>query len=144
MTPSHVSKMKRTVNQCWHNCGGHGSLTHLLWDCPAVRTFWSGVVKVQTEMLEVQEPVCPITCLFGQRLEHIKSKSVHRLLDLGFLSAKRIILMNWRVRKSSCFALCRWNRDYLDLLSMERVTNLLLDFDKGMQGHWDIARAFNA
>ncbi len=26
---------------------------------------------------------------------------------------------------------------------MEQATNFLLDFDRGMQGDWDTARAFN-
>ncbi len=93
-----------------------------------------------TEMLEVQIPVCPVTCLLGHRLEHLQSNSVHVLLNLGFLSAKRIILMNWKVHKPSCCAIPVWLRDYLDLLSMEQATHSLFDFDRGMQGHWDITQ----
>lgn len=35
-----------------------------------------------------------------------------------------------------------WIRDYLDLLSMERASNLLFDYDTNTEGHWDIARTF--
>lgn len=33
ITPSRISKINKDLSdQGWHNCGGHGSLLHLLWD----------------------------------------------------------------------------------------------------------------
>ena len=138
MTPSCISKINKDLSD-WHNCGGHGSLLHLLWDCPAVKTFWLGITKVLTDVFKVHVPVCPITCLLGQSLEHVKSRSTHYFMNLGFLSAKRIILMNWKQHKPSFL---EWISDYLDLLSMECASNLLFDYDTNTQGHWDIARTF--
>lgn len=78
-----------------------------------MRTLWFGGVKVLTDMHEVQVPVCPILCLLDKnkqikQSECIKSNSIRCLLTLGFLSAKRIILMNTKVHKPSYFAL--WNK----------------------------------
>ena len=143
ITPSRLSKMSREVSdRCWHNCGGPGTLIHLLWSCPSIKQFWSNVVGVLTDMMDVQIPLCPTFCLLGIKHENVKSNVVHKLVHLGFLSAKRIILMNWRTQKPSCFAIQAWLKDYLDLLSMERATNLFLDFERDTQGYWDMARAF--
>lgn len=46
--------------------------------------------------------------------------------------------MNWKAPKLSCFTLCGWLGDYVDLVCMERATNLLLGFDKGLLCHWGI------
>lgn len=47
--------------------------------------------------------VCPVTCLFGHRLKHIKSSSVYILMNVGLLSVKKIILMNWKVYEPLLF-----------------------------------------
>lgn len=38
------------------------------------------------------------------------------------------MLMNWKERKPSCFAISNWLEDYLDLLKMERAAVCLKDF----------------
>lgn len=46
---------------------------------------------------------------------------IEHLIDLAFLSVKRIILINWKVKKPSCFNIDKWLNNYLELISMEQA-----------------------
>uniref|UniRef100_A0A8C5CTR6 Uncharacterized protein n=1 Tax=Gadus morhua TaxID=8049 RepID=A0A8C5CTR6_GADMO len=37
---------------CWHECGKRGTLLHLLWECPAVKTLWLDVISFLSESLD--------------------------------------------------------------------------------------------
>ena len=82
----------------------------------------------------VPEPV------LGQGLEGDLGQTINRLWSLGCLTTKRIILRNWKERKRNCFLKDTWVGQFLDLLNMERAACLLKDFDKRLEGYWDIVR----
>ena len=66
-------------------------------------------------------------CLLGKQVEGVIPPKFLYLLDLAFLSVKRTILINWRVRKSNCFNIDNWQKDFLDLVSMEQAASVLQD-----------------
>ena len=128
ITPSRLKKMDNSLSHlCWHGCGEAGTLIHQLWQCPAVQSFWKGIIYNLSSFLNVRIPLCPLTCLLGSRVENIESTVTQRIIALAFLSAKRIILINWKIRKPNCFSIENWLTDFLDLLSMERAASALND-----------------
>ena len=122
---------------CWHGCGEAGTLMHQLWQCPAVQCFWKCVIFNLSSFLNVRIPLCPLTCHLGSRVENIESTVTQRIIALAFLSAKRIILINWKIRKPNCFSIDNWLKDFLDLLSMERAASALNDHDCGKEEPWN-------
>ncbi len=70
---------------CWNGCGQVGTLFHMLWHCPAVKTLWKQVVHslsitINTEIL---------TCLLGYRTAQLRLKKDRKTAGLAFLAAKR-------------------------------------------------------
>lgn len=105
ITPQRLHKMNPdTSDLCWH-CGERGSLINLLWQCPQIKQLWDGVQNILCSILSVDISICPEVCLLGLKLDEVESKVLQHLLSLTFLSVKRIILMNWKIRKPNCF--CR-------------------------------------
>lgn len=51
----------------------------------------------------------------------IQSRISKKIAVLGFMSVKRIILKNWKIRKTNCFDIYNWVKDFMNLLSMENV-----------------------
>ena len=50
---------------------------------------------------------------------------IHHRAGLGFLVAKRMILINWKTRKKNCFSKETWLLEFFDLLGMERMADLM-------------------
>ena len=142
LTPVTLSKIEgNNDNNCWHGCGNRGTLFHLIWECPDVVTFWSMVVSTMSEFFRVTFLVCPLACIVGQAPEGVRDRTIKRLWSLGCLTAKRIILRNWKERKQGCFSKDGWLGEYLDLLNMERAACLLKDFDKRLDNQWETVRS---
>ena len=114
-------------DKCWHECGERGTLVHQLWECPAVTKLWSEVIAYMSEYLNVSLSKCPRACILGLKPDNITSGSAHRLWTLACLATKRLILLNWKERKPACFSKEFWQRDFQNLLDMERATSLLGD-----------------
>ena len=126
ITPVTQSKMdKKHQDLCWHECGKRGTLLHLLWECPAVKTLWSEVIAFMSESLNVNLPVGPNICLLGLKPDNVVGRTAVQRWTLGCLATKRLILLNWKERKPACFTKESWLRDYKELLSMERAASLL-------------------
>lgn len=126
ITPYILNKINKDISKlCWHGCRAEGTLMHLLWRCPSVQTFWSTIINTLSHMFDVQITPCPLDCLLGKRTQDFKSKSLNNVISLGFLAAKRIIMMNWKKRNHNCFDVQNWIKDFLDLVSMEQAAQLL-------------------
>ena len=139
ITPVTLSKMnKEHQDLCWHNCGSRGTLLHLLWDCPAVKSLWLDAISYMSSLFKVKFPICPTTCLLGKRPVNTPGITVDRLWTLGCLTITILILMNWKVCKPGCFTRESWLGECLDLLNMERAACLLKDFDQNLDDHWVI------
>lgn len=50
-TPYMVAKFKpEQSNQCWCSCGLIGTLSHMLWFCPNLLSYWNSVFKHMTKL----------------------------------------------------------------------------------------------
>ena len=87
--------------------------------------FWLRVKECLFSLFDIRLHLCPSACLLGSKIDEVCSKEVQDLIGLAFLSVKRIILMNWKVRKPNCFDVDRWLEDFLDLVSMEQAALFL-------------------
>ena len=67
----------------------------------------------------------PAVGLLGKQIEGATTKKLKYLLDLAFLSAKRLILTNWKVKKPICFYIDNLQTDFLELVSMEQAASVL-------------------
>ncbi len=94
-----------------------------------------------SEILNVNFPVCPVTCLLGLRLDNV-CPAIYRLWHLCGLSVKRLILMNWKEWKKVCFSRDSWLGEFLDLLNIESAAKVLMDYDKGLDGAWNLLREY--
>lgn len=143
ITPTRLLKTDQSLTDlCWHGCGEVSTLLHLLWNCPAIKLFWTEVVRVMSEILNIAIPLCPRICLLGGKLESVRDGKMQKIIALAYLAVKRIILLNWKVRKPICFNKETWLLDFLELLSMERAVASLHEYDQGSQGLWDIIREY--
>lgn len=122
MTPETLNKIDPSVsNKCWHGCGSVGTLTHMLWNCPAVKQFWQDIVNILNSVFNTCITPCPIVCLFGSGIDGIHARNMQHAFSLAFLVAKRTILMNWKERKNNCFSMDQWRNDFMDILAMEQA-----------------------
>ena len=69
---------------CWHGCGQVGTLIHMLWHCPAVKSFWEDVVHTVSLMLKIELSPCPLICLSGYRAAQLRSKRDRKIAGLSF------------------------------------------------------------
>ena len=128
ITPHKLKKMNNGVtDKCWHGCGMNGTLIHLLWHCPETQTFWLKIRDYLCKLFKINFPLEPAVGLLGKQIEGATTKKIQYLLDLAFLSAKRLILMNWKVKKPNCFDIVNWQKDFLELVSMEQAASVLQD-----------------
>ena len=143
LTPVRLKKMDQSLSaHCWYGCGEEGTLLHMLWHCPVIESLWREVALFLSGILKVDLQLSPKTCLLGARVENIQSNKHQRVVALACLSTKRMILMNWKVRKPSCFSRDRWLEEFLFLLSMERATSILEELDEDTSELWVSIRFF--
>lgn len=141
ITPYKLNKMNSDVsNLCWHGCMKTGTLIHLLWFCPEVKKFWLNIEEFICKLFNVKFQLSPLICLLGNKAEEVKSNELQYLINLGFLSAKRIILMNWKVRKPNCFHIDGWVKDYMDLIAMEHAASFLQGVQYNYKDIMDLVR----
>ena len=117
-------------------------LLHMLWHCPVIESLWREVAIFLSGILEVDLQLSPKTCLLRARVKNIQSNKPQSVVALSCLSTKLMILMNWKMRKPSCFSRNRWLEEFLFLLSMERATSILGELDEDTNELWVSIRSF--
>merc|ERR1712131_19897 len=94
------------------------------------KQMWIRVKEYLCSLFKINFQLSPAMCLLGCQIEGVElSKELQYLLGLAFLSVKRLILLNWKVRKPNCFDMNIWMRDFLDLASMEQAATTLQEID---------------
>ena len=88
---------------CWRGCGQVGTLIHMLWHCPAVKSSWEDVVHSVSLMLKLELSPCPLICLLGYRAAPLRSKRDWKIAGPGFLVAKRMIFDELEDTKDKLF-----------------------------------------
>lgn len=65
-------------------CRDHGDFIHLLWCCPKLYLYWSGVLQTLNMVFQVTVPSDPKHCIFGI-LDVLQLKKYHREAIAGDL-----------------------------------------------------------
>lgn len=77
ITPDKLRKMNSNVsNLCWRSCGKSGTLIHLLWSCPEVKTFWAFVEEFICKLFKMNRKLSPLVCLQGNKVKEVKSNEL--------------------------------------------------------------------
>uniref|UniRef100_A0A8C6SN37 Uncharacterized protein n=1 Tax=Neogobius melanostomus TaxID=47308 RepID=A0A8C6SN37_9GOBI len=89
VTPITLKKMNPNFSDlCWHGCGRTGTLNHMLWTCPDVRTFWAAVTGFIQDLLNVEIPNQFDVCVLGNTTGTL-SKTTQRIAALGFIELRQ-------------------------------------------------------
>lgn len=87
ITPDKLRKMNsNTSNLCWHGCGKSGTLIHLLWSCPEVKTFRAFVEEFICKLFKINTKLSPLVCLLGNKVKEVKSNELQYIKNLVFFS----------------------------------------------------------
>ena len=108
-----------------------------------MRDFWGEVMQKLSSILDVNlTPPCPRVCLLGAKVDGIQATLIQRLVALACLSAKRTIMLNWKILKPNCFSIVNWLRDFMDLLAMERAASILVESDQVEGDPWNHIKSY--
>lgn len=109
ITSHRLKKMNSNVSdKCWHGCGMTGTFIHLLWHCPDIQEFWLNIRDYFCKLFKINFPLDPAVGRLGKQIDGVTSRKLQYLLDFAFLSVKRTIIINWKVRKPNCFNIDNW------------------------------------
>uniref|UniRef100_H3ALW6 Reverse transcriptase zinc-binding domain-containing protein n=1 Tax=Latimeria chalumnae TaxID=7897 RepID=H3ALW6_LATCH len=123
-------------SNCWR-CGEQdGSLLHMFWHCKSINNFWKGVVKMLSELLDILIEASPTLCVLNLKPEEGISKAQFRLLSVGLLTTRRLILTNWK--GTPVFSLKSWLELYLDTINMEKPGASILSNVNRERETWDL------
>lgn len=95
-TPHRISKAYPTAfPYCWRSCGGVGSLLHVFWSCPSLKSFWDNIL---TLISTIAHKSCPRGPEFALLLIGIESiPLIHRRMICNILHAARLgIARHWK------------------------------------------------
>lgn len=96
MTPTKISKfMPDRLPKCWRGCEAPGTMAHLWWDCPKIKSLWQEVIKWIEVIVGRVIKLDPWVCLFhGSEgsYRHYKTSLIPVLLN----SAKSAIPKKWQ------------------------------------------------
>lgn len=95
-TPYMLAKFKSAqANQCWRGCGLVGTLSHMLWLCPSLRSYWNSVFRLIKKLTGfIIRPNIKLAIL-SIELEKFPHNFKHVVMHI--LHAARLILMRkWK------------------------------------------------
>lgn len=69
----------QTSPLCWRQCGHRGSLMHILWACPSLKTFWSHVFDLKRKLTDTPLPKNPELAILSLGIESPTSPKKHSL-----------------------------------------------------------------
>lgn len=94
------------------------NLTHSFWSCPSLETYWSGVFKTLSEVLNISIEPNPLTAIFGISADTV-TKIQADVIAFTSLLARRRILFGWK--SSTPPSLARWMEDIMLFLKLEKI-----------------------
>lgn len=99
LTPEIVCKYQNKTAYCWRGCQEIGTMSHLWWTCPKIKTFWGeicGLIKEITGKVIADDPWEVLFHGGDGDIKKYKQSLVPHLLN----AAKRIIPKNWQRKES--------------------------------------------
>lgn len=95
-SPDRLAKIYPDRRPTCHRCNAEvGTFFHVVWSCPQLRPFWTGVVEVINSIGRLRVPYDPIPLLLGicDTLEAPQSKKL--FVFYAAFYARKAILMQW-------------------------------------------------
>ena len=118
-TPARLYKMGiRPDSNCTRCTRDHGDLIHLLWRCPKLHLFWSGVVTLLNRVYLTNIPVDPKPCLLGIIDDMSLDDNSRQAILRALFQARRLILRHWKAVDPP--TLKEWITQMGDTIRMER------------------------
>ena len=119
-----VNKMYPNVSALCNKCKNQvGTLTHQLWTCPSLHSFWSSIFDFYSKAFKRLCEPCPLVAILGSAGDSTQysnnTKSVQQSLCLGAILAKRLILRHWK--SDNVPSIEMWMRELSETLCMEKV-----------------------
>ena len=97
-------------NKCRNQAG---TLTHQLWTCPSLHSFWSSIFDFYSKAFNRLCELCPLVAILGSAGD--STKSVQQSLCFGAILAKR----HWK--SDNVPSIERWMRGLSEILCMEKL-----------------------
>lgn len=94
LTPFRISKFYTHASPlCWWQCGYVGTLYHILWDCPCIRTLWNKVFALLAQILNLRISKTPGSAILSFGIESFPktTRMTHTLL-----STRLSIMRHWK------------------------------------------------
>lgn len=103
-TPARLATVGlRNSDLCWNCHGQKGDLSHLIFHCPKVRTFWVKVREFIHNSLGYSLPTDFHSLVTAFMAAEIHSQNDSHLLDLLLTAAVKTILANWKDTRKVTF-----------------------------------------
>uniref|UniRef100_A0A803K9C7 Reverse transcriptase zinc-binding domain-containing protein n=1 Tax=Xenopus tropicalis TaxID=8364 RepID=A0A803K9C7_XENTR len=96
MTPDRLSKIyPNSLPHCWRGCTTRGTLSHILWQCPLVTSYWKEVGDLITSVLAIPLDIQPPHLLLGQPIARLK-RPVQKLVNHITTAARLALTSKWK------------------------------------------------
>lgn len=95
--PVRLHSMNPSVSDCcWHCQQEKGSLFHVVWTCPEIKSFWESVI-IGVGGIIAHYVVCdPTLCLLSYMDKGAWPKYNKQIIITGCMTAKRLVATNWK------------------------------------------------
>lgn len=97
------------------------NLTHMFWLCPSLMSYWSGIFRTLSEILDVSLQPSAATAIFGVidgRYPTMRKKHEH-IIAFTTLLARRQILLHWKSQNPPKLSL--WLSDLMQFIQLEKI-----------------------
>lgn len=99
LTPPHIANFfPHSFSEYWRRCGGEGSLIHILWRCPSLSSFWSGISALILQVLKINVSLSPGLALCSVGIEFIP-RDLRTILIHILLAARLTLVQHWKDHK---------------------------------------------
>lgn len=92
-TPDRLARIyPSTSPKCWRGCDNTGSLSHIWWDFPPIKSYWKKVMKQIFSSCDITIPMSPLDLLLGFLIptwpRHLQALVTHILIAARLAVAK--------------------------------------------------------
>lgn len=134
LTPTRLSAMYPSTSPlCFRGCQLRGSMLHVWWECPKIRSFWNKIFHIASKITGLAIPRSPATALLNH-LPSKASKSTRKLIFFIFLGAKITLARSWKRPKVSITAA---KRKISWIMFQEKMMSSILDTFSQFREVWD-------
>lgn len=103
-----------------------GTLGHLFWSCPKLRTFWDDIFHLYSEVYGKQLTPDSLLVILGcSNFSFTLPLMLQQALMFGMVIAKRVILREWKSASPPCFR--KWLNDMVSCVYLEEIRYTLSD-----------------